>query len=236
MTLPDRSVLPWRTRPIAMIDIETTGLDLYADSVVEMACVVLEGNKITRKFSTRVNPGVPIPAEATAIHGVSDAMVAKAPKFAEAAIELANCIGTEADLVVPAAFNAGFDKPFLAIEYVRHFGVVPWFCRSEVGWLDPYVYGRRAFKYEKGKKQLSDIARHCNVKADDAHTALGDCMTALRCLFRLAERRKDGELMIPEALGAAIERQDMFQADEAASMLEYMAKMRQDKAAKEVTA
>jgi len=229
----------WRDHPIAMMDIETTGLDLYADRVVEMACVVLEGREITRRFTTMVNPGVPIPVEASRIHGITDEAVAGAPSFAESLTGLVDCVGSEASIVVPAAFNHAFDKPFLAVESVRHCGIVPWFLSSRVGWLDPYVYGRRAFKYEPGKKQLMDIARLCGAKTGDAHTAEGDCMTALRCLFRLAERKlsdhpADRGPLIPSRYDVAIERQEMFAAQESASMLDYIGRKRAEKEARGV--
>lgn len=225
----------WREHPIAMMDIETTGLDIYSDRVVEMACVVLEGRSIARTFSTMVNPGVPIPAEASRIHGITDEAVAHAPSFAEALAGLVDCVGSEAAIVIPAAFNHAFDKPFLSVESVRHCGIVPWFLRSRLGWLDPYVYGRRAFKYDPGKKQLVDIARLCGAKTGDAHTAEGDCMTALRCLFRLAEHKSGGELLIPARYDVAIERQEMFAAQESASMLDYIGRKRAEKQARGVT-
>ena len=63
-----------------VIDVETTGFRPWADRIVEVACVLLDGCRVAGRWSTLVNPGMPIPAEATAVHGITDGMVAAAPE------------------------------------------------------------------------------------------------------------------------------------------------------------
>ncbi len=94
-----------------MVDTETTGLDVAAGhALVEVGTVTVDDGAIGETWSTLVNPGRPIPPDATAVHGIDDAAVARAPGPAEAAPELRRRCG-EAVLVF---HNAAFDLPFLA--------------------------------------------------------------------------------------------------------------------------
>jgi DNA polymerase III epsilon subunit-like protein len=65
-----------------VIDVETTGLRPSTDRIVEIACVAVDGCSVVGRWSTLVNPGMPIPAQATSVHGITDAMVAEAPEAA----------------------------------------------------------------------------------------------------------------------------------------------------------
>ncbi len=93
----------------AVIDVETTGLVPQRDRVVEIACVLVDAGRIGDRWSTLVNPGIPIPQRATQIHGIDDDAVAHAPS-------LANTLDTlmrRTDGRIVAAHNAGFDLSFL---------------------------------------------------------------------------------------------------------------------------
>jgi DNA polymerase III subunit epsilon len=68
-------------RPLAVIDVETTGVNTASDRVVQIATLRVEPDGRSDLRSALINPGVPIPAEATAIHGISDADVADEPPF-----------------------------------------------------------------------------------------------------------------------------------------------------------
>ncbi len=97
-------------KPIVFIDLETTGLNPSADIIVEITLLKLDldGNE---KFITKlINPEVPIPEEATAIHGIRDSDVAGKPTFKECAQEIMVFLG-DSDI---GGFNIkGFDLPFL---------------------------------------------------------------------------------------------------------------------------
>ncbi|MBZ9888106.1 DNA polymerase III subunit epsilon [Mesorhizobium sp. BR1-1-3] len=104
------------TRQI-VIDTETTGVDILRDRVAEIGAVELIDLRPTgRTFHTYVNPGVPMPADATAVHGHTDAMLAGCPKFAAVAPALVDFIG-DAPLV---AHNASFDVGIINAELERH--------------------------------------------------------------------------------------------------------------------
>ncbi len=70
-------------RPMVFIDVETTGLKPYADRIVELSVLKVYPDGREEFKSHRVNPGVPIPPEATAIHGIKDADVANEPTFSQ---------------------------------------------------------------------------------------------------------------------------------------------------------
>jgi DNA polymerase-3 subunit epsilon len=97
-------------RPIVFLDLETTGPNPAIDRIVELSMIRVRPGGDRDALTRRVNPGVPIPAEATQVHGITDADVAGAPRFAAIAAEVVAFIG-EADL---AGFNVQrFDLPVL---------------------------------------------------------------------------------------------------------------------------
>lgn len=67
-----------------VIDVETTGFSPVNDRIVEIACAQVEGDRVIDRWTTLVNPRIPIPAGATAIHGITDVMVERAPGIGSA--------------------------------------------------------------------------------------------------------------------------------------------------------
>ncbi|MDR7495532.1 MAG: 3'-5' exonuclease, partial [Armatimonadota bacterium] len=97
-------------RPIVFLDLETTGPNPATDRIVELSMVRVRPGGDRDALTRRVNPGIPIPPEATAVHGITDADVAGAPRFPAIAAEVLAFIG-EGDL---AGFNVQrFDLPVL---------------------------------------------------------------------------------------------------------------------------
>jgi DNA polymerase-3 subunit epsilon len=97
-------------RPIVFVDLETTGVSPVADRIVELSLIKVHPDGRRETMTRRVNPGMPIPQEASRIHGITDADVVAAPPFAATADEVLAFIGT-ADL---AGFNiVRFDLPIL---------------------------------------------------------------------------------------------------------------------------
>jgi DNA polymerase-3 subunit epsilon len=98
------------SQPLAFFDLETTGTDPLRDKIVDVAIVRVDPDGGRASASWRVNPGRPIPPEATAVHGISDADVAGAPPFRAIARDLLAAL-RDADL---AGFNVRrFDVPLL---------------------------------------------------------------------------------------------------------------------------
>lgn len=102
--------------PLAFFDLESTGTDIMHDRIVEISIVKLLPNGEKQTRTKRINPTIPIPAEVTAIHGISDADIADAPTFKQIAKSLADFL-KGADL---AGFNIlRFDVPMLVEEFLR---------------------------------------------------------------------------------------------------------------------
>jgi DNA polymerase III subunit epsilon len=103
-------------RPIAFFDLETTGIDVVKDRIVEICILKVntDGSEDVRTYL--INPTIPIPAQASAIHGIKDEDVAEKPTFAQLAKEIAAYI-KDCDL---AGYNSNkFDVPMLAEEFLR---------------------------------------------------------------------------------------------------------------------
>lgn len=101
-------------RPLAFFDLETTGTDPSRDKIVEIAVVRVDPDGSRRTLRHRINPGRPIPKEASAIHGITDADVREAPAFGAIARELLDLLA-DADL---SGFNVRrFDVPLLEREF-----------------------------------------------------------------------------------------------------------------------
>jgi DNA polymerase-3 subunit epsilon len=103
-------------RPLAFIDIETTGLRPYSDKIVELSILKIHPNGKEEYKSHRVNPGIPIPAETTAIHGITDDDVANEPMFQQYAKSVRDFL-EDCDI---AGFSViQFDLPCLEAEFAR---------------------------------------------------------------------------------------------------------------------
>ncbi len=103
-------------RALTFVDLETTGLDVCMDRIVEVALVRVEPTGSARRFVTLINPTVSIPGKAARVHGISDDDVADAPTFAEAAATVSGWLA-ESDL---GGYNlARFDLPMLHAELER---------------------------------------------------------------------------------------------------------------------
>ncbi|MDP4284674.1 MAG: 3'-5' exonuclease [Bacteroidota bacterium] len=103
-------------RPLVFIDLETTGINLATDRVIEIAIVKVFPDKTKQVKHKFVNPQIPIPKSATDIHGITDEQVKDAPTFKEVANELKQFIDN-ADL---SGYNSNrFDIPLLMEEFIR---------------------------------------------------------------------------------------------------------------------
>jgi len=170
---------PWGEVPITVIDVETTGVVPGVDAIVQVAFVRFEARKVVGKFSALVNPGPDrkIPAEATAVHGITDKMVAKA-----AAIDVVVKSKEVQKLLLgaqPAAYNAHFDQRFVPA------------CAFEDWtwpWLDPLVAVRQVDRYVKGKQRhtLESACKRRGIKLKGgAHDAEVDAEATGKLLYHV---------------------------------------------------
>jgi DNA polymerase-3 subunit epsilon len=194
------STAAWIDLPVALIDTETTGRDASVDRVVEVGIAVSRGGAIIARYNWLINPGIPIPEEARAVHGISDDDVKDSPRFEAIAHEITAALTG----CIPAAYNAAFDRAFLVNELARAAhspNPAPPFMRREVDWIDPLVWAREIQRDEKSKA-LGEVAARLGVALEKAHRASDDAEAALRVLLALAK-----DVRIPTAYGALMQEQ-----------------------------
>lgn len=161
---------------IVFLDLETTGLDIYRDRIVEIGMVVLLWDgwdfRISKVFTSLVNPEMPIPKSATKIHGITDSMVATAPRLFDIQDKIRSTIS---DLPLSGYNIIKFDIPLLKNEFERIGDLCP-FPSSEI--IDPYrIFKRR----ETGKHDLkSAVQFYSHIKPRIVHRAIYDCIGAIR--------------------------------------------------------
>lgn len=175
------------TRPLAVLDIEATGPYPDRDRIVELAVLkVLPGGEV-RDFQSFVNPEEPIPAEATAVHGITDAMVAAAPTFRELGPRVAAGL-TGCDVV---AYNLRrFDQRILAAECARIGRADPLEGAKVV---DPFVIFQR-----QAPRDLAAAMQHYVGRAFEGHRAMDDVLATVRVLHAQLSRAAE----VPQTLDA----------------------------------
>lgn len=189
----------WQEIDVALLDVETTGRDASVDRVIELGIVVGRHGEVVARYNWLVDPGIPIPESATAIHHITNEMVAGKPRFEAIASEIAQALRG----CVPAAYNALFDRAFLMSEFSRAkadaTGVAA--LARETEWLDPLVWARE-IQFDEKSRALGDVAARLGIQLDNAHRAQDDAEAALRVFYALA---KDPRM--PTAYGALVQEQ-----------------------------
>lgn len=169
-------------RPLCFFDLETTGVNVVTDRIVEIAILKLlpTGNRESKTWL--VNPGRPIPKEASDVHGITDAKVADAPLFKQLAGEIYSYI-KECDL---AGFNSDrFDIPLLAEEFLR----------SDVDFdlTHHKTIDVQTIFHKMEKRTLGAALKfYCDKELLNAHTALAD--TEATCEVLMAQVKRYDEL------------------------------------------
>ncbi len=168
-------------RPLAVFDIESTGISPRVDRIIELSVVKLMPDGSRPEHTWRINPERPIPADASAIHGIMDADVADCPKFPQLATEIAG-VFDDCDL---GGYNlTRFDIPMLCEE----------FKRAEVAFETEsrkVVDVQRIF-HRKEPRDLSAALRFfCNETHDGAHGAAADVDATIKVLLAQLERYQD---------------------------------------------
>jgi len=168
-------------KPLAVIDLETTGTNVGSDRIVEICILkVFPGGK--REIKTqRINPGIPIPLAVQAIHGISDDDVKNEPKFSEVAQQLAQML-LGCDL---SGYNAlKFDIPLLAEEFLRS-GV-------EFDLKNRRIVDVQNIFHKMEPRNLRAAYRfYCGKELLDAHSAEADTVATFEILDAQVKRYKD---------------------------------------------
>ena len=158
--------------PIAFFDLETTGINIVSDRIVEISILRISPKGEEEVLTERINPGISIPQESSKIHGITDQDVKDAPSFKEVAKKLAKFI-EGCDL---GGYNCNkFDVPLLAEEFLR-VGV-------EVNFKKRKVVDVQVIFHKMEQRTLSAAYKfYCSKDLTDAHSAQADTIATYEVL------------------------------------------------------
>lgn len=156
-------------KPIVFFDLETTGIDVYRDRIVQIGAIRIESDGSKTEHEWVVNPQIPIPQTASAIHGITDEIVKDAPTLGDIS-EALSLLFYNADL---GGYNIrNFDVPLLRAEATR-IGLQIDFESAKI------VDGMSIFKIQEPRTLTAAYKKYCNKELIDAHDAIADIRATL---------------------------------------------------------
>lgn len=169
------------TKPICFFDLETTGVDVGRDRIVEISILKVYPSGEEESRTWLVNPGMPIPAESTQVHGITDEDVAEQPIFKEIAGKVAEML-KDSDV---AGFNSNrFDVPLLAEELLR--------AQQDLDLKKCRPVDVQVIFHKKEPRNLSAAYRfYCDKELKDAHSAAADTKATYEILKSQIEKYPD---------------------------------------------
>ena len=167
--------------PLVFFDLETTGIDVTSDRIVEISYLKIYPNGDEESKTMKVNPTIPIPAKSTAIHGITDEDVKDAPKFGEIARALTK-VFEGCDF---AGYNSNkFDLPLLAEEFLR--------AGIDVDLKKRKFIDIQVIFHKKEQRTLSAAYKfYCDKNLLDAHSAEADTKATYEVLMAQLDRYSD---------------------------------------------
>jgi DNA polymerase III subunit epsilon len=178
--------------PLCFFDLETTGINITQDRIIEIAVIKVMPNGEVIKKSNVVNPTIPIAPESTAIHGISNEDVKDKPTFKEIAKEYARFFeGTDL-----AGFNIlKFDVPVLVEEFLR--------ADVEFDYSRKKLIDAQKIFHMMEKRTLSAAFKfYCDKEITDAHSAEADTQATLEVLYAQITRYENQE--VTDGLGKKV--------------------------------
>jgi DNA polymerase III epsilon subunit family exonuclease len=170
----------------AVFDCETTGTDVTEDEIVSLALIRLDGDgREESRYTVLVRPSRPIPAEATAVHGISDGDVERAPRFAQIAPELLALLGEAVFVAHNASFDLGMLRRAFRRESIEYRPGATACTLEAFRLLEPLADNHR----------LQTICERREVVLADAHDAMSDVLATTALLRVLLD-----EGMAPETV------------------------------------
>ncbi len=160
-------------RPLVFFDTETTGVNIVQDRIIELCAIKIFLDKSRETFIQRFNPGIPIPPEATTVHGITDEMVANEPSFSTKVSEIVEFF-SGCDL---AGYNLiRFDIPLLVEELLRN-GV------KQIPFEGAKFIDCMAIWRVMEPRTLSDAVKYYTGEVhEEAHAAQGDAEATISVL------------------------------------------------------
>jgi DNA polymerase-3 subunit epsilon len=181
---------PWLSKPMLGLDLETTGPNPETARIVQ-ACTGWADPVwgLWDPYVRLANPGIPIPAEATEIHHITDADVADAPDAATVVAGVVEALSNAWDCRLPVdGFNVCYDLTVLDRESMRLFGrgiPQPRYV------LDPFVLDKAVDRYRRGLRTLAAVCKLYAVDLDGAHNAGADAFAAVRLAYRMCAYNRE---------------------------------------------
>ena len=157
-------------------DTETTGTRPDKDRIIEIAAYDPVED---RSFVSLINPGMPIPPDASAIHGITNEMVETAPTFNEVGQKFVEFCG--ADAVLIAHNGDAFDKPFLEQEFTRNSLFLP-----KWPFIDTLKWSRK-YRPDLPRHSLQHLREVYGIPANQAHRALDDVITLYKIFSQMID-------------------------------------------------
>lgn len=176
----------WCDRRMVAVDLETTSADPQEARMVTGAVAFVGGGQETRSFTVLADPGVEIPAEAAAIHGITTERARAEGLPAKAAITLVlEAIARRPIGSAVVCMNARYDLTVLEREARRH-DLTPLSQRGPLHVIDIRVIDLWLDKFRPGKRTLQDLCREYGARIDQAHDAASDAIAAARVAYWIA--------------------------------------------------
>lgn len=170
------------TRPLVFFDLETTGVNISQDRIVELSLVKQHPDGHLESRTWRINPGMHIPAEASAVHHITDADVAHCPHFADKAEEILAFI-KNSDL---AGYNSNhFDVPLLQEELLR--AGCDYDIKKEHHLIDAFVI----FQKHTPRTLTAAYKHYCGKDLEGAHGANADTLATREVLLAQLQQHRD---------------------------------------------
>lgn len=180
----------WHTGRLCLFDVETTGIDPHRDRIVSAAIIEVGAGEPARTSEWLINPGIPIPAEASAVHGITDEQAAGGADADSAIHEIAEHLVrcSKAGMVV-VGYNVSYDLTMLCAELARHGDGLTGTVGGIAPVVDGFILDKQLDRYRKGSRKLIDVCRHHGIELTEAeaHGATADALAAGRLAWMLAQ-------------------------------------------------
>ncbi len=174
---PPPAYTPLIALPVLVVDLETTGLDVRNDRVVQIGAIAMVGaaEQETPRLDRIIDPGVTIPPRVTRVHGLDDASVAGAPRFSDVAPSLLEMLHARCAV----GHHVGFDLALLRHEAAR--AGLPW---QDVPMLD-IAQLAAALDPTLRDLELESVLATLGIRVEGRHSAMGDCRATAQAWIRL---------------------------------------------------
>ncbi|KAA6301889.1 MAG: DNA polymerase III PolC-type [Candidatus Ordinivivax streblomastigis] len=167
--------------PIVFFDLETTGINIVSDRIVEISYLKVMPNGDEESKTRRINPEMPIPPQATEVHGITDEDVKDAPTFKS----IAKSLATQIEGCDLAGYNSNrFDIPLLAEEFLR--------ADVDIDMMKHKFVDVQTIFHKKEQRTLTAAYKfYCDLELTDAHTAEADTKATYEILKAQLDRYSD---------------------------------------------